>query len=145
MAEPPRRVFINLSVRDLKRSMDFFRQLGFGFDPRFTDDQAACMIVNDQAHAILLTEPFFRTFTKREICDRRSHTESLVAFSCGSRDEVNELTRKAVAAGGKRAMDPVDLGFMYGSSFYDLDGHHWEVIWIAPQTMPTGRKANQLK
>jgi len=134
-------VFINLSVRDLKRSMEFFRQLGFEFDPRFTDGQAACMIVNDGAQAILLTEPFFRTFTKRQICDRQSHTESMVAFSCGSRDEVDELTTKAIVAGATRAMDPVDLGFMYGSSFYDLDGHHWEVIWIAPQAIPTGRRA----
>jgi predicted lactoylglutathione lyase len=114
--------------------------LGFEFDPRFTDSQAACMIVNDRAHAILLTEPFFKTLTKRQICDRQSHTENIVALSCGSRDEVDELTTKAIAAGAARAMDPVDLGFVYRSSFYDLDGHHWEVIWIAAQAIPNSRK-----
>jgi predicted lactoylglutathione lyase len=136
----PRAVFINLSVRDLKRSMDFFRRLGFEFDPRFTDSQAACMIVNDHAHAVLITEPFFKTFTKRQICDRLSHTESLVGVSCGSRDEVDELTRRAIAAGGKRAMDPIDLGYLYGSGFYDLDGHHWEAVWIAPPAIPSRGK-----
>ncbi len=123
-------LFINLSVRDLKRSVEFFRQLGFKFDRRFTDDQAACMIVNDHAHVVLLSEPFFKTFTKRRVCDRQSHTESVVACSCGSRAEVDELTEKAINAGGKRALAPVDLGFMYGASFYDLDGHHWEVVWL---------------
>jgi predicted lactoylglutathione lyase len=125
-----RRLYINLPVRDLQNSVEFFRQLGFKFDRRFTDDRSACMIVNDHAHVVLLSEPFFQTFTKREVCDRQSHTESMVACSCGSRAEVEELTTKALDAGGKRAMDPVDLGFMYGASFYDLDGHHWEMVWL---------------
>jgi uncharacterized protein len=134
MPGTPRDLFVNLSVRDLKRSMEFFRRLGFQFDMRFTDDQAACMIVNDQAHVVLLSEPFFRTFTNRQICDRQSHTENLFAYTCGSRAEVNDLIAKAIDAGAKRAMDPVDLGFMYGASFYDLDGHHWEIVWTAPIT-----------
>jgi predicted lactoylglutathione lyase len=127
----PRGLFINLSVRDLQRSVEFFRLLGFKFDRRFTDDRSACMIVNDHARVVLLSEPFFQTFTKRKVCDRQSHTESMVACSCGSRAEVEELTAKAIDAGGKRAMDPIDLGFMYGASFYDLDGHHWEMVWLA--------------
>jgi len=92
-------LFINLSVRDLKRSMEFFRRLGFKFDRRFTDDQGACMIVNDHAHVVLLSEPFFQTFTKRQICDRQSHTESVVACSCGSRAELDEITARLVEAG----------------------------------------------
>jgi uncharacterized protein len=126
-----RGLFINLPVRDLQSSVEFFRLLGFKFDRRFTDDRSACMIVNDHAHVVLLSEPFFQTFTKREVCDRQSHTESMVACSCGSREEVEELTAKALDAGGKRAIDPVDLGFMHGASFYDLDGHHWEMVWLA--------------
>jgi uncharacterized protein len=129
-----RGLFINLSVRDLQSSAEFFRQLGFKFDRRLTDDRSACMIVNDHVHVVLLSEPFFQTFTRRQVCDRQSHTESMVACSCGSRAEVDELMAKAMDAGGKRAMDPVDLGFMYGASFYDLDGHHWEMVWIAPLT-----------
>jgi predicted lactoylglutathione lyase len=127
-----RRLFINLSVSDLRSSVEFFRQLGFKFDRELTDEQSACMIVNGHAHVVLLSEPFFKTFTERQVCDRQFHTESMVACSCGSRSEVDELIAKAVDAGGKRAMDPVDLGFLYGASFYDLDGHHWEMVWIAP-------------
>lgn len=127
-----RKIFVNLAVRELKRSMDFFAKLGFTFNPKFTDDKAACMIVNEDAFVMLLAEPFFKTFTKREICDTSSHTEGLFALSSPSRTEVDDLVRKAIAAGGKHAMDRVDHGFMYGGSFYDLDGHHWEVIWMDP-------------
>jgi uncharacterized protein len=144
MEAKPRGLFINLPVRDLKRSVEFFRQLGFRFDPRFTDDQAACMIVNEQAHVVLLTGVFFRTFTARRICDTQSQRECMVACSFGSRAEVDELAKKAIDAGGKRAKDAVDLGFMYGASFYDLDGHHWEAVWIAPQAMRAGLKTNEL-
>jgi uncharacterized protein len=125
-----RKVFINLAVRDLKRSMDFFGGLGFEFNPQFTDDKAACMIINDDAYAMLLTEPFFKGFTKREICDTSTHSEGLFALSCDSRTEVDEIVGKAVESGGKHAMDPMDHGFMYGWSFYDPDGHHWEVVWM---------------
>ncbi len=125
-----RQLFVNISVRDLKQSMDFFSQLGFEFNPKFTDDNAACMIVNDGAYIMLLAEPFFQTFTNNQICDTSSQTESLLALSCGSRAEVDELVNKALAAGGKHAKDPMDHGFMYGWSFLDLDGHHWEVFWM---------------
>lgn len=126
-----RGLFVNFSVRDLQSSVEFFRQLGFKFDRRLTDGRSACMIVNEHAHVVLLSESFFQTFTKRQVCDRQSQTESMVACSCGSRAEVDEMIAKAIDAGGKRAMHPVDLGFMYGASFYDLDGHHWEMVWIA--------------
>ncbi len=127
-----RKIFLNVAVRDLKKSMAFFSALGFEFNPRFTDEKAACMIVSDEAFVMLLTEPFFKTFTKREVCDTTKYTEGLFALSCGSRAEVDEIVKKAVAAGGKHAMEPQDHGFMYGWSFYDLDGHHWEVFWMDP-------------
>ena len=130
-----RKVFINLAVQDLQRSMDFFKQLGFGFNPQFTDQNAACMIVNDDAFVMLLVERFFKTFTKREICDTSAQTEGLFAISCNSRAEVDEMVKKAIAAGGKHAMDPLDHGFMYGWSFYDPDGHHWEVMWMDPKAI----------
>src|SRR5262245_46614874 len=125
-----RKLFVNLAVRDLPKSKDFFAKLGFQFNPNFTDDNAACMIVSEDAYVMLLGEPFFRTFTTREICDTTKQTEGLFALSCASRTEVDELVKKAVAAGGKHAMDAQDHGFMYGWSFYDPDGHHWEVFWM---------------
>jgi predicted lactoylglutathione lyase len=122
-------------VHDLDQSKAFFGELGFSFNPRFTDEKAACMIVSDEAYVMLLTEPFFRTFTKRQLCDTTTHTEGLFALSCDSRAAVDELLEKAIAAGGRRAMEPQDHGLMYGSSFYDLDGHHWEIFWMDPQAV----------
>ena len=130
-----RKIFVNLAVRDLPKSMNFFRALGFDFNPRFTDDNAACMIVNDDAFVMLLAEPFFKTFTKRELCDTSKQTEGLFALSCASRGAVEDMLEKAVAAGGRHAMDAQDHGFMYASSFYDLDGHHWEVLWMDKQSL----------
>ena len=96
-----RKLFVNLAVRDLKKSMHFFTKLGFEFNPKFTDDKAACMIISEEAFVMLLGEPFFRTFTKQELCDTTKHTEGLFALSCDSRAEVDEMVKKAVAAGGK--------------------------------------------
>ena len=131
----PRKLFVNLAVRDLERSKRFFSTLGFGFNPKFTDDKAACMIVSDEAYVMLLTEPMFRTFTKRQPCDTTRQTEGLFALSCASRPEVDHLVKTAVAAGGTHAMEPQDHGFMYGWSFYDPDGHHWEVFWMDPKAV----------
>jgi predicted lactoylglutathione lyase len=128
-----RMIFVNLAVRDLARSQEFFAGLGFELNPKYTDDKAACMIINGEAFVMLLVEAFFKTFTKKEICDTSTHTEGLFALSCGSRAEVDEMVQKAIAGGGRHAMDPVDHGFMYSWSFYDLDGHHWEVFWMDPQ------------
>ncbi len=130
-----RKLFVNLAVRDLDRSKEFFRKLGFEFDPKFTDEKATCMIVSPEAYVMLLTEPFFKTFTKKELCDTRGQTEALCALSCESRAEVDDLVKKAIAAGGKHAMEPQDHGFMYGWSFYDLDDHHWEVLWMDPKAL----------
>ena len=128
-----RKIFINLAVRDLTRAKEFFSALGFDFNPKFTDEKGACVPLSDDGFVMLLSDPFFRTFTKRAICDARTHTEALVAVSCGSRAEVEELVRKAIEAGGTHAMEAQDHGFMFGWSFYDLDGHHWEPFWMDPK------------
>ena len=130
-----RKIFVNLAVRDLQKSMEFFSTLGFTFNRQFTDDKAACMVISDGAFVMLLSEPFFKSFTRREQCDTSRSTEALMALSCESRAEVDEIVRKAIDAGGKHAMDPQDHGFMYGWSFYDLDGHHWEVLWMDPNAI----------
>jgi hypothetical protein len=130
-----RKLFVNLAVRDLARSKEYFSKLGFGFDPKFTDDKAACMIVSEEAFVMLLAEPFFKTFTKRDLCDTTQQTEGLFALSCESRAEVDRIVKTAVGAGGKYAMDPQEHGFMYAWSFYDPDGHHWEVMWMDPDAM----------
>jgi predicted lactoylglutathione lyase len=130
-----RKIFVNLAVHDLPSTMAFFSKLGFAFNPRFTDEKAACMVVSEEAFVMLLTEPFFATFTERAICDTRSHTEGMFALACVSRTEVDELVKKAVAAGGTAVGEPKDHGFMYGHGFYDLDGHHWEVLWMDPKAV----------
>jgi predicted lactoylglutathione lyase len=135
MTKKPRQIYVNLAVKDLARTKEFFASLGFAFNAQFTDEKAACMIVNDDAYVMLLAEPFFRGFTKREPCDTTTHTEAMLALSCESRAEVDELVRKAIEGGGSRAMDSVDHGFMYASSFYDPDGHHWEVLWMDPSAV----------
>ena len=132
-----RKLFVNLPVRDLKRSVDFFTELGFTFNPNFTDETATCMIVSDEAFVMLLVRDRFGDFTRKQICDTTTHTEALMSISCASRAEVDALVAKAIAAGGKHAMDPQDHGFMYGWSFYDPDGHHWEVFWMDPEANPT--------
>lgn len=128
-----RKVFVNLPVGDLDRTKAFFAALGFGFDPQFTDEKAACMVLSEEGYVMLLQREFFAGFTERKVADASSPTEVLVALSCESRAEVDELVALARAHGGKPAMPPKDYGFMYQSSFYDPDGHHWEVIWMAPR------------
>jgi predicted lactoylglutathione lyase len=136
MAMPrSRKLFVNLAVRDLKRSVEFFTRLGFTFDPRFTDESATCMIVSDEAFVMLLVEDRFKDFTGKRICDTATHTEGLFCVSTGGRAEVDEMVKTAIAAGGSHAQDPIDHGFMYGWSFYDLDGHHWEVMYMDPKAL----------
>src|SRR5215831_3702848 len=112
-----RMIFVNVSVKDLKSSMEFFSMLGFEFNKQFTDDKAACMIVNREACVMLLTEPFFKGFLTKQSCDTATHTEAAIAISCTSRTEVDEIVNKAVAGGGTHALKPQDHGFMYGWSF----------------------------
>jgi uncharacterized protein len=130
-----RKIFVNLAVEDLERSVEFFTKLGFGFNPQFTDEQATCMIVSDEAFVMLLVENRFKDFTKKEICDATTHTEAIVALSAESREQVDELAGKALEAGGSPANDPIDEGFMYGRSFQDPDGHIWELIWMDPSAI----------
>jgi predicted lactoylglutathione lyase len=136
-----RKIFVNLAVRDLERAKGFFSTLGFDYDPKFTDDKAACMIISNEGYVMLLAEPFFKTFTTREVCDTARHTEALIALSCESRSEVDDLVKKAAAAGGRESMPTQEHGFMYGRSFYDLDGHHWEVVWMDPKAVKLGPDA----
>lgn len=131
-----RKIFVNLPVRDLKRSMAFFGKLGFEFNSQFTDENAACMIVSEEAFVMLLTEPRFQDFTKNALCDTRTHTEGLFALSCESRAEVDRMVSTAIEGGGKHAMPVMDMGFMYGWSFYDLDGHHWELVYMDMSAVP---------
>jgi predicted lactoylglutathione lyase len=130
-----RKLFVNIAVRDLAKSMEFFSALGFTFNKQFTDEKAACMVVSDDAYFMLLTEPFFRSFANREPADPMRVTEGMFALSCNSRAEVDEMVRRAIDAGGTHAKDPIDHGFMYGWSFHDLDGHHWEVLWMDPNAI----------
>ena len=125
-------IFVNLPVKDLKKSIEFFTRLGFSFNPQFTDETATCMIVSDNIFVMLLTHPKFAGFTPKPICDATQATEVLVALDCNSRDEVDEMVRKAVAAGGSTYNAPQDPGFMYAHGFQDLDGHIWEVFYMDP-------------
>jgi predicted lactoylglutathione lyase len=134
-ATASRKLFVNLPVRDLKRSIDFFSGLGFTFDPRFTDETGTCMVLSEDAYVMLLEQSRFRDFTKQQICDTRTHTEGLFALSCASRAEVDALLKDALAAGARPAMPTQDHGFMYSESFYDLDGHHWELFWMDPAAL----------
>jgi predicted lactoylglutathione lyase len=131
------RIFVNLPVRDLDKSMGFFAKLGFTFNPQFTDETAACLIVSDCIFVMLLTEAKFKTFTPKAICDARQSTEVLVCLSRESRAGVDDMVRKAVAAGGSTYNQPQDHGFMYGHAFQDLDGHLWELIHMQPGAIPT--------
>ena len=130
-----RKIFVNLAVEDLERSVEFFTKLGFRFDPRFTDEQATCMIVSDEAFVMLLVEDRFKDFTNKKLCDATTHTEAIFALSAESREEVDQLVHKALTAGGQPSREPTDHGFMYESSFQDPDGHMWEVIWMDPSAL----------
>ena len=128
----PRMIFVNLPVKNLDRSMEFFKKLGFSFNPQFTDETAACMVISDTIFAMLLTEAKFKEFTSKPIADANTTTEVLTALSADSKDEVNRLVDAALAGGATEAREPMDYGFMFGRSFNDLDGHIWEVIWMDP-------------
>lgn len=123
-------IYVNLPVRDLVRSKAFFAAMGYSFNPQFTDDKAACMVVSDSIYVMLLTEPFFQGFTDKPVSDARRHTEVLLCLSCNSRDEVDALVKKAWEAGGKVPRTAVDHGFMYQHGFEDPDGHLWELAWM---------------
>jgi len=123
-------IYVNLPVKDLKKSTVFFEKLGFELNPKFSDDRASCVNLGENMYAMLLAEDFFQTFTTKPISDATKSTEVLVCLSCESRAKVDELVRKAVAAGGRSPREPQDHGFMYGHGFEDLDGHIWELMFM---------------
>lgn len=132
------KIFVNLPVKDLGKSMAFFKALGFDFNQQFTDETAACMVVSGDIFVMLLTEAKFKTFTPKPICDATKSTEVLVCLSCESRAKVDEMVRNAVAGGGSTYNEPQDHGFMYAHGFQDLDGHIWEVIFMEPSAVQQG-------
>lgn len=126
-------IFVNLPVKDLQRSMVFFSQLGYTFNQQFTNEKAACMVISDTIYAMLLTEPFFQGFIPgKEIADTAKTKEVILCLSTDSKDAVNTIADKAIAAGGREFRESQDHGFMYYRSFEDLDGHVWEVMWMDP-------------
>ncbi|GAB3882168.1 VOC family protein [Spirosoma agri] len=125
-------IFVNLPVKDLTKSIAFFTQLGYTFNPQFTDENATCMVISDTIFVMLLVEPFFRRFTKKKIADATTVTESIICLSADSRQGVDELADKALAAGGSVSNEPQDEGFMYSRSFQDVDGHLWEIMYMEP-------------
>ncbi len=130
------KIFLNLSVKDLKKSIDFFTTLGFSFNPQFTDEHATCMIIGENLFAMLVTEQRFKDFTKKEICNAHKNTEVLIAIDAESREKVDEMVKTAVDAGGSIYMEPQDHGWMYGHSFADLDGHQWEIMYMDENAIP---------
>jgi predicted lactoylglutathione lyase len=124
------KIFVNLPVTDLTKSIEFFAALGFAHNPQFTDENASCVVFGDTVYAMLVTKPFFKTFTTKEIADSATTTEAIVALSLDSREQVDEVADKALAAGGGFVKEAEDHGFMYGRSFEDLDGHIWNLFWM---------------
>ena len=129
------KIFVNLPVKDLDKSKEFFAKLGFTFNPQFTNQSAACMVISEDNYAMLLVESFFKTFTKKEIANAQKSTEVIVALSEESKAKVDEMLGKALAAGAREPREPQDHGFMYGRSLEDLDGPIWEIFWMDPQAI----------
>ena len=136
MTQPKtRKIFVNLPVADIKRSNAFFEKLGFKQNPQFSGDDTTCLVLSEEGYVMLLQTERFKTFIKKPISDARQQTEALFSFSVDSREEVDQLVKLALESGGSPAMPPQDHGFMYGHSFQDPDGHHWEVFWMDPSAI----------
>jgi predicted lactoylglutathione lyase len=129
------KIFVNLPVKDLKKSMAFYAAVGMKNNPQFTDETGACMVISDDIYVMLLTHEKFKQFTPKPISDATKSTEVLVCLSCDSRDDVNDQVSKAIAAGGSAYADPKDYGFMFQHGFQDPDGHIWELIWMDPKAI----------
>ncbi|MBS3093362.1 VOC family protein [Candidatus Pacearchaeota archaeon] len=129
-------IFVNLPVKDLQKTKAFFSELGFEFNQKFTDDNAACLIIGEHIFAMLLREEFFKTFTPKTISDAKKNTEVLLALQVESKEEVNEMIEKAIASGGTEPREAQDHGWMFGRSFEDIDGHIWEVFFMDEKNMP---------
>ena len=140
---PAKQIFVNLPVRDLKKSMAFYQALGFSINPQFTDDKGACIVIGNHIFAMLLSEPFFKTFTKKSVADASRAAEVMTAISLDSRQRVDDLADKALQSGGSGNMPPQDHGWMYLRSFQDPDGHICEVVYADESKIPAepGAKA----
>ena len=133
------KIFVNLSVKDLEKTKAFFGSLGYSFNPQFTDDKATCMVIGEDIYAMLLTEPFFKSFLRdTDIADTSKATEVLTALSCESKEAVDQMLEKGLAAGGTEAREKQDMGFMYGRALRDLDGHIWEYFWMSQEAVEKG-------
>jgi predicted lactoylglutathione lyase len=136
-----RQIFINLPVKDLNKTIDFFTKLEFKFNPQFTDENATCMIIDKDSFVMLLVEKFFKTFIPdKEICDTKRSTETLVALTAESREKVDEMIDKAISAGGTEYRKAQDYGWMYGRAFHDINGHIWEIVYMDESAMPEEMK-----
>lgn len=131
-----KQIYVNLPVKDLDKTKEFFSKLGFTFNPKFSDDKAVCMIIGENIFAMLLKEEYFKTFIKKEVSDATKSTEVLIAIDVDSKEKVDEMVDKAVEAGGWNYNEPQDYGWMYYRSFADLDGHQWEIIFADESKMP---------
>lgn len=131
-------IFVNLPIENMARSQAFFNALGYRFNPEFTNDQGACLVVGDNLFVMLLVKDFYQTFTAKAIADARTTSEVLVCLSCQSRNEVDALVDKATAAGATTPRPAQDLGFMYSRSFDDLDGHTWEFVHMVDASKALG-------
>jgi uncharacterized protein len=127
-----KQIFVNLPVKNLPASIEFFTKLGFSFNPQFTDENATCMVMSDTIYAMLLTEERFKTFSPQPISDAKKTTEVLIALALENREQVTDMVAKALAAGGNTYNEPQDHGFMLQHGFQDLDGHIWEVFFMDP-------------
>ncbi|TES58176.1 glyoxalase/bleomycin resistance/extradiol dioxygenase family protein [Halalkalibacterium halodurans] len=126
-------IFVNLPVKDLNKTKEFFTSIGFEFNEQYSDDKAACLVIGENIYAMLLLEQFFQSFTNQPVTDTETSREVIIAISADSRVQVDEIVSKAIEAGGKPANDPMDHGFMYSWSFQDVDGHLWEVLYMEQQ------------
>lgn len=124
-------IFITLPVANLPRSLAFWNALGYPDNPQIKDDAAACIVISEDIHIMLLTHPKFREFSPKDICDTSTSLEVLHSLTCESRAEVDDLVRKAIAAGGSTIEEPQDYGFMYHHGFVDPDGHCWGLNHIS--------------
>lgn len=129
-------IYVNLPVKDLTKTIEFFTKLGFKFNPQFTDANATCMIIGENIFVMLLVQKFFKTFIEKEICDTDKSTEVILCLSAESREKVDEMISKAIEAGGTSPMNKQDHGWMYGRGFQDLDGHLWEIMYMDVNAMP---------
>ena len=137
-----RLVYLNLPVRDAAASRAYFERLGFSFDERFRDETTECLKLSDAAYVMLLEQARFADFTVKPLGDPAQTTSVLVSVSACDRAGVDSLTDAALAAGGSPAKEPLDMGFMYGRSFFDPDGHHWEVVWMSPEAVEAAPPAD---